>query len=184
MNCTLAAERWHPGARVIESPNFDRRPGDASVELVVIHAISLPPGDFGGRYVEDFFTNALDCTAHPYFSELAGVRVSAHFFIDRQGSLVQFVPTDERAWHAGQSRWCEREACNDFSVGIELEGDDDTPFADAQYQALETLLDYLRARYPGIGAGNVVGHCHIAPDRKTDPGPHFDWRRVGVEPRT
>ncbi len=175
-----AADRgWLPGMRRIESPNHDARPPGAAVELVVIHAISLPPGEFGGGYIEQLFTNCLDAGAHPYFAGIATLRVSAHFLIDRGGRPTQFVALDQRAWHAGESCWQGRHACNDFSIGIELEGCDELPFTDAQYAALDDLLDALMARYPRLGRDCLAGHSDIAPGRKTDPGPCFDWARAG-----
>lgn len=162
------------GACWTPSPNWDERPPDAAIELIVVHAISLPPGCFGGRGVADLFTNCLDPQAHPYYREIAGLRVSAHFFVDRQGALTQFVSCRGRAWHAGASSWRGRERCNDFSVGIELEGCDERPFEEAQYEALAALTQALQARYPIAAA---VGHSDIAPGRKTDPGPFFDWPR-------
>lgn len=169
---------WLTRARQVRSPNCDDRPAKASLELVVIHTISLPPGEFGTGCVERLFTNTLDCTAHPYFAGLKDLHVSAHFFIDRRGRLTQFVALEARAWHAGRSCWQGREACNDFSVGIELEGCDEQPFAEPQYLALTDLLSDLRLRMPALDAAHVVGHCDIAPGRKTDPGPCFDWPRV------
>lgn len=166
---------WLAGARRIESPNCDDRPADMPVELLVIHNISLPPGEFGGEGVVELFTNRLDPEAHSYYRTIHQLRVSAHFFIRRDGELIQFVPTDRRAWHAGLSNWSGRERCNDFSIGIELEGSDDTPFTEAQYQRLDELLEVLHSRYPVAG---IVGHSDIAPGRKTDPGPHFDWARI------
>ncbi len=166
---------WYLAARRIESPNQDARPAQAIVDLVVIHAISLPPGECGGPGVMQLFTNQLNPDAHPYFAEIAQLKVSAHFFIRRDGALIQFVPVNARAWHAGLSNWQGRERCNDFSVGIELEGDDATPFEDAQYATLQSLLGALRDVLP-IQA--VTSHAHIAPGRKTDPGPCFDWGRV------
>ncbi len=166
---------WLPDARRLPSPNCDARPGGAAIELVVIHAIALPPGVFEGDAVIDLFTNRLDWDAHPYYQGIRGLEVSAHFFIRRDGSLIQFVPCSLRAWHAGPSSWDGRERCNDFSIGIELEGSDDTPFTEAQYAALIPLLDTLKMAYP-IRA--VVGHSDIAPGRKTDPGPRFAWQRL------
>ncbi len=160
-------------AEYIPSPNFDERPG-GDVELLVIHNISLPPDEFGGDGVERLFTNTLDADAHPYYRAIAGLRVSAHFFIRRDGRLVQFVPCSKRAWHAGVSSWQGRERCNDFSVGVELEGCDTRPFTDAQYETLHGLTLALRAAYPLRG---IAGHSDIAPGRKTDPGPCFDWLR-------
>ena len=158
----------------LPSPNCDDRPPHVAIELLVIHNISLPPGVFGGDAVIDLFMNRLDPEAHPYYAGIAGLRVSAHFLIRRDGRLLQFVPCSRRAWHAGQSSWCGRERCNDFSVGIELEGSDETAFADVQYERLGQLASALHARYP-IAAS--VGHSDIAPGRKTDPGPFFDWAR-------
>lgn len=171
----LDAEGWLEGVRRVPSPNCDARPEGEAVTLAVIHNISLPPGEFGGPGVERLFTNRLDPAAHPYYPAIADLRVSSHFFIRRDGDLIQFVPCSLRAWHAGVSRWQGRERCNDFSVGIELEGTDEEPFTDAQYDALNSLLGMLRVAYPIAG---VVGHSDIAPGRKTDPGPYFDWSRV------
>ena len=170
----IDAEGLADGAEYIPSPNCDERPADSAVELLVIHNISLPPGVFGGDAVIDLFLNRLDPQAHPYYETIATLRVSAHFFIRRDGALLQFVPCGKRAWHAGQSSWRGRERCNDFSVGIELEGADDLAYSDAQYECLAVLARALQARYPIAGS---VGHCDIAPGRKTDPGPLFDWRR-------
>lgn len=147
-------------------------------ELVVVHAISLPPGNYGTGDVERLFTNTLDPCAHPYFAALDGLRVSAHFFIAREGCLTQFVALHDRAWHAGRSCWRGREACNDFSIGIELEGCDEEPFTALQYQALGRLLTDLKRCMPVLDGERIVGHSDIAPDRKTDPGPCFDWQRV------
>jgi AmpD protein len=166
---------WLRSAHRIPSPNCDARPDSAAVTLLVIHNISLPPGRFGGEGICELFTNRLDPTEHPYYATIKDLRVSAHFFIRRDGELVQFVSPDQRAWHAGLSSWLGRERCNDFSVGVELEGTDDTPFTDAQYATLNGLIEALCARYP-IEA--IVGHSDIAPGRKTDPGPCFDWERV------
>jgi len=147
---------------------------------VVVHGISLPPGVFGGPYIDALFTNTLDPEAHPFFAEIRDLRVSAHLLIRRDGSWVQYVPFHRRAWHAGVSCFQGRERCNDFSIGIELEGADAVPYEAAQYQALARVIGLLAATYPGIGPGRVVGHCHIAPGRKTDPGPAFDWTRLEV----
>ena len=166
---------WLSAVRRIESPNHDARPDGEAVSLIVVHAISLPPGEFGGMAIVDLFTNRLDAGAHPYFAQLDGLRVSAHFLLRRDGEMMQFVACDRRAWHAGLSHWQGRSRCNDFSVGIELEGCDDQPFDDRQYRQLSCLLTTLRANYP-IQA--IVGHSDIAPGRKTDPGPCFDWRRL------
>lgn len=171
----LSAAGWLTGARVVPSPNHDDRPDGERVRLLVIHAISLPPGDFGGDGVEQLFTNRLDPEAHPYYREIHALRVSAHFLIRRDGGLVQFVSTTCRAWHAGVSSWRDKSRCNDFSIGIELEGSDDQPFMPIQYIRLARLIRILRRAY---GIEDVVGHSDIAPGRKTDPGPHFDWSRL------
>ncbi|MFO1312616.1 MAG: 1,6-anhydro-N-acetylmuramyl-L-alanine amidase AmpD [Burkholderiales bacterium] len=163
-------------ARQIPSPNRDARPPGETVSLVVVHGISLPPGTFGGDGVERLFTNTLEACAHPFYATIAGLRVSAHFFVRRDGDLVQFVPCEDRAWHAGVSSWRGRERCNDFSVGIELEGADDLPYEGVQYVRLAALLRALKRRYPAIEA--AVGHSDVAPGRKTDPGPAFDWDRL------
>ena len=163
-----------PAARFLDSPNYDERPAGERVTLLVIHSISLPPGRFSGDAVADLFMNRLDLSAHPYFTGLAGLRVSAHFFVRRRGELTQFVLASKRAWHAGASSWKGRERCNDFSVGIELEGTDATLFTAAQYRVLARLTRALQAVYP---IGDIAGHADIAPGRKTDPGPCFDWAR-------
>lgn len=162
------------------SPNFDERPSGVVVDLIVVHSISLPPGEFGGRRIEEFFCNTLDCSAHPYFQEIAGLSVSSHFLIRRGGELVQLVPIHERAWHAGESEFRGRERCNDFSVGVELEGTDESLFEDEQYRVLNALMAALRAAYPGLAGAPVVGHSDIAPGRKTDPGVGFDWSRIAA----
>lgn len=166
-----------PGFRRVASPNFDPRPPDMPVELLVIHNISLPPDCFGGPGVEQLFTNSLDPAEHPYYAEIQGMKVSAHFFIRRDGGLIQFVSCLERAWHAGASMWQGRDRCNDYSIGIELEGCDTQPFDDVQYALLNRLAAVLRAAYP---LRAVVGHSDIAPGRKTDPGPCFDWTRLSL----
>ncbi len=163
---------WLSGAEHIASPNFDQR--ESAIELLVIHNISLPPGEFGGEGVERLFTNTLDRDAHPYYRTIPQGRVSSHFYIRRDGHLIQFVSVLQRAWHAGLSVWQRRERCNDFSIGIELEGSDFVPFTDAQYKALHELTIALRAAFPIRG---IAGHSDIAPSRKTDPGPCFDWQR-------
>lgn len=148
------------------------------VDLIVIHAISLPPGEFGGDAIERLFTNTLDPALHPYYRQIHGLRVSAHFLIGRDGALVQFVSCERRAWHAGASQWRERDRCNDFSIGIELEGCDTLPFEAAQYERLAALIVAVERRYP---IAHIVGHADIAPGRKTDPGPHFDWPRLHAD---
>ena len=165
-------------ARQIPSPNCDERPADMAPELIVIHGISLPPGEFGGPWIDALFTNTLDPAAHPYFQEIHQLRVSSHLLIRRDGELVQYVPLHRRAWHAGASSHCGRERCNDFSIGIELEGTDELPYTPVQYQMLGTLIAALRAAYPALAAGQIAGHSDIAPGRKTDPGPCFDWPRL------
>lgn len=166
------------GVQRAPSPNHDERPARQDAYLLVMHNISLPPGQFGGPEIIDFFQNRLDYASHPWLERLRDMRVSAHFLIRRDGCIVQFVSTHERAWHAGVSVFEERERCNDFSIGIELEGTDTLPYTDAQYAALQRLLPALRARHP---LKAVRGHEHIAPQRKTDPGPAFDWERFGTE---
>ncbi len=163
------------GVQFIESSNQDARPNDSQITLVVIHNISLPPGQYGGNGVIELFTNTLDASAHPYYAEIHQLKVSAHFFIRRDGELIQFVPCSQRAWHAGASSWQGREHCNDFSVGVELEGSDVDTFETAQYEVLNRLLTALKKAYPMI---DIVGHSDIAPGRKTDPGPYFDWSKI------
>jgi len=170
--------RLQPDARTCPSPHQDERPDPSDIGLVVIHNISLPPGVFGGSYIDDLFLGRLDPDAHPYFRDVATLRVSSHLCIFRDGSVTQYVPFDRRAWHAGVSNWQGRERCNDFSIGIELEGSDDAPFDERQYACLTGVLRALFARYPKLGSRRVTGHSEIAPGRKTDPGPHFDWSRV------
>lgn len=165
---------WLASAERCDSPNFDGRPEGCTVELIVVHAISLPPDEFGGPGVEELFCNRLDPQAHPYYATICDLRVSAHFFIRRDGRVFQFVSADHRAWHAGKSQWRGRERCNDFSIGIELEGCDAQPFEPVQYERLAGLVKVLRAHYP---IDDIVGHSDIAPGRKTDPGPFFEWER-------
>tara|TARA_R110000850_G_scaffold85460_7_gene183919 strand:+ start:19858 stop:20433 length:576 start_codon:yes stop_codon:yes gene_type:complete len=161
--------------RRIASPYYDARPIADDIRLVVIHAISLPPDEFGGPWIDDLFAGTLDFSAHPYFETLRDMRVSAHLCIFRDGSISQYVPFDQRAWHAGKSSWQGREVCNDFSIGIELEGCDTQPFEPVQYEQLARSLKALFKRYPHLSSATLAGHSDIAPDRKTDPGPHFDW---------
>ena len=170
----VGANGWVSGVRRIASPNCDVRPPGIAVDLLVIHNISLPPGEFGSKAVTQLFTNTLDAEAHPYYAHLKGLKVSAHFLIRRDGDTIQFVPCSKRAWHAGISLWQGRSGCNDFSIGVELEGSDNVPFDDQQYAALVRLTRLLRRTYP-IRA--IVGHADIAPERKTDPGACFDWPR-------
>jgi AmpD protein len=165
-------------ARQCHSPNCDQRPPAAVPELVVIHGISLPPGEFGNGNVEALFLNKLDWNAHPYFATLRGLRVSAHLLICRDGEVVQFVPFSKRAWHAGESRFRRRSACNDFSIGIELEGEDERAYDRRQYEVLAAVIAALTAAYPRLTARTIAAHADIAPGRKTDPGPAFDWLRL------
>jgi len=178
---TVDADGWLRGARRVASPHADERPAGTDVSLIVIHGVSLPPGEFGGPWVEAFFSGRLDSTAHPYFLEIASLRVAPHFYITRDGALLQFVSTERRAWHAGRSRWRGRDECNDFAIGIELEGADDTPYTTAQYGRLAEVVKALCERYPAIGEHGLAGHSDIAPGRKTDPGPAFDWQRLVSE---
>jgi AmpD protein len=175
----MGATRWRAGwwsaARACPSPNFGPRPADAQVSLAIVHSISLPPGAYGGDAIERLFTNRLDWSAHPYFETIRGLEVSAHFVVRRDGSLLQFVSCDDRAWHAGRSAWRGRENCNDHSIGIELEGLEGGDFEPAQYAQLARLLRVLAARYP---ISEAVGHEHVAPGRKHDPGAGFDWARL------
>lgn len=166
------------GARWVRSPNQDARPPGATIDLVVVHGISLPPGTFGGPWVERLFTNTLPPDEHPFFAGLAGLRVSAHLFIRRDGELVQFVPFHARAWHAGDSVWRHRVACNDFSLGVELEGSDDVPYEPIQYDRLGAAIAALSRAYRTLQPTAVTGHSDVAPVRKTDPGPVFDWARL------
>ena len=161
--------------RIVDSPNHDERPPGTAISLVVLHSISLPPGEYGGDSIERLFTNCLDPEAHPYFREVCGLKVSAHFLVRRDGSVIQFVPVERRAWHAGVSSWRGRERCNDFSVGIELEGTDDAPFEPAQYVALVSLIRRLQNTLP---IRDIAAHSEVAPGRKTDPGAQFDWTRL------
>ena len=166
------------GARLLPSPNCDARPAGCEPELIVVHCISLPPGEFGGPWIDRFFSNRLDAQAHPYFREIEHLRVSSHLLIRRDGEIVQYVPFSQRAWHAGESCYEGREKCNDFSIGIELEGLDEVPYEDVQYQRLADVINSLRQTFPRLRDVPVVGHSDIAPERKTDPGPAFDWSRL------
>ncbi|MGD8830329.1 MAG: 1,6-anhydro-N-acetylmuramyl-L-alanine amidase AmpD [Pseudomonadales bacterium] len=171
-------DHWLAGTRRLRSPNRNPRPDVTDISLVVIHGISLPPGRFGTGMVEDLFLNRLDVNRDPALADLAGVRVSSHLLISRRGRVTQFVPFDERAWHAGISAWRGREDCNDFAVGIELEGEDARPYTRSQYRRLDSVLKALLARYPRLSRSAIVGHQEVAPGRKTDPGPAFDWPSV------
>jgi AmpD protein len=173
-----------PGAGLIRpatqcpSPNQDERPAGSVPELIIIHGISLPPGEFGGPYIESLFTNCLDCDHHPYFREIEGLQVSSHLLIRRDGQVIQFVPFERRAWHAGESTFRGRNCCNDYSIGIELEGTDDMPYTDDQYDQLVPVILAIIASYPRVSAREIAGHSDVAPGRKTDPGPAFDWLRL------
>ena len=170
--------RWIAGVTRRPSPNQDARPADCSVDLVIVHGISLPPGEFGGDAIDALFLRRLQPQGHPYFSQIAHLRVAPHLLIRRDGELIQYAAFDRRAWHAGESEFCGRKACNDFSVGIELEGSDHVPYTDIQYQILNEVLVALRWRWPHLTPDRVVGHSDVAPQRKTDPGPAFDWSRI------
>jgi N-acetyl-anhydromuramoyl-L-alanine amidase len=178
------AFRVDPASGLIEpalqcpSPNQDERPNQCEPDLVVIHGISLPPGKFGGPEIEQLFTNRLDWDSHPYFQEIRGAEVSSHLLVRRDGSVLQFVPFVRRAWHAGESRFRGRSRCNDFSVGIELEGADEIAYTDSQYQRLAAIIRAICLAYPAISIRSIAGHCDISPGRKTDPGPAFDWPRL------
>lgn len=162
------------GASYIPSPNFNQRPEQTDIALIVIHNISLPPSQFGGGYIQQFFQNRLDWSAHPYFETIKGLEVSAHLLILRTGEVIQFVNFNDRAWHAGRSSYLAKKECNDYSIGIELEGSDDLPFEDIQYQVLAQVVYALQCHYPKI-QHHIAGHSDIAPQRKTDPGDHFNW---------
>ena len=169
---------WLQDIEIIPSPNFNKRQGSSAISLVVVHGISLPPGEYGGGYVQQLFTNKLNPDEHEYFTEIKGIQVSAHCFIARDGQLIQFVSFDDRAWHAGVSCWQGAENCNDFSIGIEMEGTDDESYEEAQYQQLAKLVISLRKQYPAILEQSICAHSDIAPGRKTDPGPYFDWHKL------
>ena len=171
----LGPDGWLEDARRVPSPNRDERPAGSGISLLLLHAISLPPGEYGGDAIERLFTNTLDPDAHPYFREVFSLQVSSHFLVRRDGALLQFVPVHERAWHAGASAWRGRSRCNDFSIGIELEGSEEEAFAGVQYFTLAALARCLRA---ALSLRDVAAHSEVAPGRKTDPGPHFDWARL------
>lgn len=182
----MTAHRYHVDpasgliapARQLASANFDERPAGVAADLIVVHNISLPPGQFGGNAIDDLFLNRIDAVAHPSFAELQGLTVSAHLLIRRDGSVTQYVPFGKRAWHAGRSHYQGRERCNDFSIGIELEGSDYVEFEAAQYEALAGVITALLHAYPTLSSRHITGHSDIAPGRKTDPGPYFDWSRL------
>jgi len=165
-------------ARQVESPNCDNRPDGSGVSLIVVHGISLPPGQYGGPEIDRFFTNTLDADAHPYFAGIADLRVSSHLLVRRDGEMVQYVPFGKRAWHAGDSCYRGRAACNDYSIGIELEGQDDEPYTDVQYEVLARVVRLLIDTFPDLSVNRIAGHCDISPQRKSDPGPAFDWSRL------
>ncbi|MEM7027578.1 MAG: 1,6-anhydro-N-acetylmuramyl-L-alanine amidase AmpD [Pseudomonadota bacterium] len=170
-------DEWISHARHIRSPNCDERPEPFEISLIVIHGISLPPNCYGGPYIDQLFTNSLNTEDHPYFKDISHLRVSSHLMINRQGLLTQYVPLKKRAWHAGESEFKGRKVCNDFSIGIELEGCDDESYTDSQYKVLIELTEMIRLHWPAISKDRIVGHEDIAPGRKTDPGPAFDWQR-------
>ncbi len=169
---------WLQAVDVVQSPNCDARPDNTQIKLVVIHGISLPPSEFGGGYIQQYFCNQLDANANDYFSSICDMQVSAHCLIERTGNITQFVSFLDRAWHAGVSSWKGEEACNNYSIGIELEGTDELSYTDPQYEQLNALLDRLISRYPTIENDAICGHSDISPGRKTDPGPSFDWARI------
>lgn len=168
-------KQWLAGARRLPSPNCDERPPGVEIDLVVIHGISLPPGQYGGPYIDHLFTNCLDQAVHPYFCEISHLKVSSHLLINREGEVTQYVPFHMRAWHAGVSEYRGRCQCNDFSIGIELEGCDDEPYTRCQYETAAAVIGLLMEAWPGIAREHIVGHSDVAPGRKTDPGPGFDW---------
>lgn len=168
-------DHWLDGALRLLSPNCSERPDPADISLLVIHNISLPPGEFGGPHIDELFCNRLDPAVHPYFAGVCHLRVSSHLLVRRDGSVVQYVPFDRKAWHAGRSIFAGREECNEFSIGIELEGTDELPFSEQQYQSLSGITAALLQHYPGLSLDRITGHSDIAPGRKTDPGPCFDW---------
>ena len=174
-------EGWLRGVARVPSPNADARPPDCDPSLIVVHGISLPPGEFGGPWIDRLFTNCLPVDEHEYFATIDKLRVSAHALVRRDGEIRQYVPFGLRAWHAGESSWCGRQRCNDFSIGIELEGSDEIPYAEAQYERLAALIAALRLAYVSLRTAEIVGHQDIAPGRKTDPGPAFDWIRLDRE---
>lgn len=174
----MIIDGWLQTARKIKSPHFNDRPEENDVSLIVIHNISLPPAQFNGCYVEDFFQGNLDQSVHPFFQEIGSLRVSSHFYIRRNGAVIQFVPVNKRAWHAGVSQYKDRSNCNDFSIGIELEGTDDIVYTENQYRELIKLIRILCQCYPSLSTERIVGHCDVAPVRKTDPGASFEWKRL------
>ena len=169
---------WLENAQARLSPNHDDRPDKNDISLIVIHCISLPPGEFDTPYIDQLFTNQLLPEGHPYFMEVHQLKVSCHVLIRRDGKMTQYVPFNKRAWHAGQSEYCGRSRCNDYSIGIELEGTESTSYTDAQYQQLADLIDQLLKKYPDLNKQRITGHCDISPIRKTDPGPSFDWNKL------
>ena len=175
---TIDDTGWLRSVEVMRSPNYDARPGNSNIKLIVIHGISLPPTEFGGGYIQQFFCNVLDAGTHEYFSTICEMRVSAHCLIERDGNIIQFVSFLDRAWHAGESSWRGEQACNDYSIGIELEGTDDLSYAGVQYRQLSLLVASLKSQYGDIDSNAICGHSDIAPGRKTDPGPAFDWQHL------
>jgi len=168
-------------ARYVPSPNCDDRPDGSGISLIVVHGISLPPGEFGGPGIDELFTNQLNPDGHPYYREIHELKVSSHLLIRRDGELVQYVPLHKRAWHAGQSSYQGRDQCNDFAIGIELEGSDEIPYEDVQYETLKDVVRLLCDNFPGLDSSRIAGHCDISPGRKTDPGPAFEWARLKAD---
>jgi len=175
-----ASGNWLLDARQAPTPNCDERPDGDDISLIVIHGISLPPGEYGGGWIDDLFSNRLDPNAHPYFAGIAHLRVSSHLLIRRDGEVVQYVPFRKRAWHAGESCYQGRNCCNDYSIGIELEGQDDEPYTTEQYDQLAGIIQALMRTFPGVTIDRISGHSDIAPGRKTDPGAAFDWRALNA----
>ncbi len=175
---SINEDGWLQSAEIVASPNFNERPEGSEIRLIVVHGISLPPGQYGGHHIRQFFCNQLDVGADPYFAEICDLQVSAQCLVERDGNIVQFVSFLNRAWHAGESNWCGESGCNDFSVGIELEGTDDGGYTEIQYRVLAELVSSLRQHYPGITSESIAGHSDIASGRKTDPGPSFNWVKL------
>jgi N-acetyl-anhydromuramoyl-L-alanine amidase len=176
MPITLDSKKqWLEDVRQVPSPNCDNRPDGCEIDLVIMHGISLPPNEYGGEYIDQLFTNTLDPQEHPYFAEIVALRVSSHLLVNRKGEITQYVPFNDRAWHAGKSEFQGRQTCNDFSIGIELEGCDDQEYEPVQYQVAANIVKLLMRNWQGITKQRVVGHCDVAPGRKTDPGEAFDW---------
>lgn len=179
-NAQQIVDGWLQWAEICPSPNFNLRPDNSEIDLLIIHNISLPPGEFGGGHVQQFFQNKLDVCRHPYFETIAELKVSAHLFIERDGKVTQFVPFTARAWHAGNSCFADVADCNNYSIGVELEGTDEMPYTDAQYLELAKVSRQLLQTYPKLTPERITGHADVSPGRKTDPGPAFDWQRYRI----